>query len=75
MVELSEVERQYERASHILDDEKKDEQTLQSSNDPQDPLNWSRSKKNVILLIVSAAAFIPDFASAMGAVTVLPQAQ
>lgn len=45
----------------------------QPSNDPNDPLNWSQSKKNVILLIVSATAFLADFGSSMGAVTSVVQ--
>jgi len=46
----------------------------QPSDDPNDPLNWSPTKKHVILLIVSFAAFLPDYGSATGAVTLLPQA-
>ena len=46
----------------------------QPSEDPQDPLNWTVSKKHVILAVMSASAFIADYGSAMGAVTVLPQA-
>ena len=46
----------------------------QPSDDPLDPLNWSQFKKNLILLIISATAFLPDYGSATGAVTLLPQA-
>lgn len=46
----------------------------QPSDDPQDPLNWSTVKKHVILLIISFAAFLPDYGSATGAVTLIPQA-
>ncbi|KAF2659395.1 MFS general substrate transporter [Lophiostoma macrostomum CBS 122681] len=46
----------------------------QPSEDPQDPLNWSIVKKHVILLIISFAAFLPDYGSATGAVTLIPQA-
>lgn len=46
----------------------------QPSEDPQDPLNWSRFKKHVILFIISAAAFLPDYGSATRAVTLIPQA-
>ena len=45
----------------------------QPSNDPNDPLNWSQSKKNITLLIVSATAFLADFGSSMGAVTSVVQ--
>jgi hypothetical protein len=46
----------------------------QPSDDANDPLNWSRYKKHVILFIISATAFLPDYGSATGAVTLLPQA-
>lgn len=46
----------------------------QASDDPHDPLNWSIVRKHVVLLIVSATAFLPDYGSATGAVTLLPQA-
>ncbi|KAL2211398.1 MFS general substrate transporter [Sarocladium strictum] len=46
----------------------------QPSDDPRDPLNWSPFKKHVILLIISFAAFLPDYGSAVGAVTLIPQA-
>ncbi len=45
----------------------------QPSSDPNDPLNWNSSKKHIILIILSFNAFIPDFASSMGVVTLLPQ--
>lgn len=46
----------------------------QPSEDHNDPLNWSPVKKHLILLIISFAAFLPDYGSATGAVTLLPQA-
>ena len=46
----------------------------QPSDSPHDPLNWSRTRKHVILFIISATAFLPDYGSATGAVTLLPQA-
>ncbi|EJT98923.1 MFS protein [Dacryopinax primogenitus] len=45
----------------------------QPSDDPKDPLNWSQSRKNLLLFIISWAAFLPDYGSATGAVTLLPQ--
>ena len=45
----------------------------QPSSDPNDPLNWSRFKKHLILIIISMTAFLPDYGSATGAVTLLPQ--
>lgn len=45
----------------------------QPSEDPLDPLNWSPFKKHVILFIISFAAFLPDYGSATGAVTLIPQ--
>lgn len=47
----------------------------QPSDDPQDPLNWSWRKKHAILFVVAAAAFLPDYGSATGAVTLQPQAE
>jgi len=46
----------------------------QPSDDPNDPLNWSKTKKHIILWIVSFAAFLPDYGSATGAVLLIPQA-
>ncbi|KZS89859.1 MFS general substrate transporter [Sistotremastrum niveocremeum HHB9708] len=46
----------------------------QPSDDPNDPLNWSLSRKFVILFVISATAFLPDYGSATGAVTLLQQA-
>lgn len=46
----------------------------QPSQDPNDPLNWSWFKKHLILIIISATAFLPDYGSATGAVALLPQA-
>ncbi|KAK3938172.1 major facilitator superfamily domain-containing protein [Diplogelasinospora grovesii] len=46
----------------------------QPSDDPNDPLNWSWGKKHLILFIISLTAFLPDYGSATGAVTLLPQA-
>jgi hypothetical protein len=39
----------------------------QPSDDPNDPLNWSETKKNLILFTISIAAFIADFQAAVGA--------
>lgn len=47
----------------------------QPSDDPHDPLNWSWAKKHYILFIVAFAAFLPDYGSATGAVTLIPQAE
>ncbi|RVX67272.1 hypothetical protein B0A52_09309 [Exophiala mesophila] len=46
----------------------------QPSSDVNDPLNWTRFKKHLILIIISLSAFLPDYGSATGAVTLLPQA-
>lgn len=46
----------------------------QPSASPLDPLNWSWGKKHLILIIISMTAFLPDYGSATGAVTLLPQA-
>lgn len=47
----------------------------QPSEDPADPLNWSQRKKNLILFVVAFAALLPDYGSATGAVTLIPQAE
>lgn len=46
----------------------------QPSSDPNDPLNWSYLKKHIILFVISITAFMPDFGSSMGIITLLPQA-
>ncbi|KAK3386844.1 major facilitator superfamily domain-containing protein [Podospora didyma] len=46
----------------------------QPSDDPNDPLNWTRARKHLILFVISFASFLPDYGSATGAVTLLPQA-
>ncbi len=47
----------------------------QPSEDPQDPLNWPTWKKTVILYIVALTAFTGDYGSAIGGITLLPQAK
>lgn len=47
----------------------------QPSDDPKDPLNWQTWKKTMVLYIVCVAAFTGDYGSAIGGVTLLPQAQ
>lgn len=47
----------------------------QPSDDPKDPLNWSSLTKHVMLMIVALTAFLPDYGSATGAVTLLAQAK
>ncbi|KAF2721797.1 MFS general substrate transporter [Polychaeton citri CBS 116435] len=47
----------------------------QPTDSPDDPLNWSTRKKHTILFLISAIAFLPDFGSSMGAVTLIPQSK
>lgn len=47
----------------------------QPSTDRDDPLNWSWSRKHIILLVIAATSFLPDYGSATGAVTLIPQAK
>ena len=47
----------------------------QPSDDPNDPLNWSQTRKNVMLAVVCACTFLPDYGSVTGAVTLIPQAK
>ena len=46
----------------------------QPSDDPNDPLNWSWGKKHAILAVITITSFLPDYGSATGAVTLIPQA-
>ncbi|MCJ1302503.1 hypothetical protein MMC08_005306 [Hypocenomyce scalaris] len=45
----------------------------QPSEDPNDPLNWSWFRKHLFLIIIGATSFLPDYGSATGAVTLIPQ--
>lgn len=45
------------------------------SDDAHDPLNWPQLKKNLVLVVVAYTALLPDYGSATGAITLLPQAQ
>ena len=45
----------------------------QPSDDPDDPLNWSWTKKHTILFIVAFTAFLGDYASAAGVPTIVVQ--
>ncbi|KAK8065972.1 hypothetical protein PG997_012719 [Apiospora hydei] len=47
----------------------------QPSSDAHDPLNWPWRKKHMILFIVAFSALLPDYGSATGAVTLLPQSK
>ncbi|KAK4561386.1 hypothetical protein LTR86_004703 [Recurvomyces mirabilis] len=47
----------------------------QPTDDPNDPLNWSWRKKHSVLLALAIISFIPDFGTAMGSVTQIPQAK
>ncbi|RMZ10337.1 hypothetical protein D0860_03863 [Hortaea werneckii] len=47
----------------------------QPSENPNDPLNWPWWKKHAILLTISFVSFLPDFGTAMGSVTQIPQAK
>ncbi len=47
----------------------------QPSSDPNDPLNCSSFKKHLSFFIVSTVAFLPDFASTMAILSLLPQSK
>ena len=47
----------------------------QPSTDANDPLNWSNTKKNLMLLTIAVVAFMPDFASSIAIVTLITQAK
>ncbi|KAL8849462.1 MAG: hypothetical protein Q9221_005544 [Calogaya cf. arnoldii] len=46
----------------------------QPSDALDDPLNWSQAKKHIVLAIVIACTFLPDYGSVTGAITLIPQA-
>jgi len=46
----------------------------QPTDDPDDPLNWSKSKKSLILLVIAASAFTADYSAATGASALIQQA-
>lgn len=47
----------------------------QPTEDPEDPLNWSRWKKTLILLVIAVNACTADYSAATGASALIPQAQ
>lgn len=47
----------------------------QPTDDPEDPLNWSRLKKAAILLVIGLSAATSDYSAATGASALLPQAE
>ncbi len=46
----------------------------QPSDASDDPLNWSKTRKHVVLAMVCACTFLPDYGSVTGAITLIPQA-
>lgn len=46
----------------------------QPSDSGNDPLNWSMTKKHVVLAVVIGCSFLPDYGSVMGAATLQAQA-
>lgn len=81
-----ELERFGEREGYVLDTTLAQQEGLKTTADGQtvlipqpsdslnDPLNWSSFRKHLILFIVSATAFLPDYGSATGAITLIQQA-
>jgi hypothetical protein len=47
---------------------------LQPSDDPEDPLNWSWAKKNLILMTIGFSAFLADFQAGAAIPCIVPQA-
>ena len=47
----------------------------QPTESPDDPLNWPSAKKNLILGVVIACSFLPDYGSVTGAATLTAQAE
>lgn len=46
----------------------------QPSDDPEDPLNWTPTKKALILVVLAVVACTADYSAATGASALLPQA-
>ncbi|KAL9027814.1 MAG: hypothetical protein Q9180_007272, partial [Flavoplaca navasiana] len=46
----------------------------QPNDSLDDPLNWSQAKKYTVLAVIIACTFLPDYGSATGAITLIPQA-
>lgn len=46
----------------------------QPSDASDDPLNWSQAQKHIVLAVVIACTFLPDYGSVTGAITLIPQA-
>lgn len=80
-----ELERPGKQEGYVLDTTLAQQEGLKTTTDgktvliPQpsdslnDPLNWSSFRKHLILFIVSLTAFLPDYGSATGAVTLIQQ--
>ena len=47
----------------------------QPSDNPEDPLNWTAYKKNLVLAVLVACSFLPDYGSVTGAATLTLQAE
>ena len=47
----------------------------QPTADPEDPLNWSRLKKTLILVVIAINACTADYSAATGASALIPQAE
>ncbi|MBW0499177.1 hypothetical protein O181_038892 [Austropuccinia psidii MF-1] len=68
---LDPLQARLQLGDELADQLKLDESTKlvlwpQPIDDPNDPQNWSKSKKLTILIILTMAAFIPDFDSGIG---------
>ncbi|KAK2795185.1 hypothetical protein FQN52_006111 [Onygenales sp. PD_12] len=83
---IDSLEADGEKEGYVLDTSLAQDRGLQATKDgrtilipqpsasPMDPLNWSSFKKHLILIVISMTAFLPDYGSATGAVTLIPQA-
>ncbi len=47
----------------------------QPTEDPEDPLNWPRWKKSLILVVIAVNACTADYSAATGASALIPQAE
>lgn len=45
----------------------------QPSDNADDPLNWSQSRKNTILIVITCVSFLSDYTSSQGIAALVPQ--
>lgn len=74
-MENADLEKQGHVEAYEPSGQEEDESFVYLEDNPEDPFNWSSFKKHAILLTISFTALLPDYGSAVGAVTLIPQAK